>query len=155
MASTIATYGFSGGLLIIAILLIKICKCFYLIQLMNLSMSLSQHARKPYGWQQKWWICFYSAQNDIDSLFDLDKWQPSWIVPTMQCVKIFFYYDYIGHARKPYGRHQNHKYVYSVENYINLLFGLVQMAPILDFTHNVMLKIFCTAPLCRRFPKTR
>ena len=31
MASTIATYGFSGGLLIIAMLLIKICICYYLI----------------------------------------------------------------------------------------------------------------------------
>ena len=32
VASTIAIYGFSGGLLIIAMLLIKICKCYYLIK---------------------------------------------------------------------------------------------------------------------------
>ena len=32
VASPIATYGFSGGLLIIAMLLIKICKCYYLIK---------------------------------------------------------------------------------------------------------------------------
>ena len=31
-------YGFSGGLLIIAILLIQICNCYYLIKEMNLSM---------------------------------------------------------------------------------------------------------------------
>ena len=32
VASTIATYGFSIGLLIIAMLIFKICKCFYLIK---------------------------------------------------------------------------------------------------------------------------
>ena len=30
-----------------------------------------EHARKPYGWQQRGWICFYAAKNDIDSLFGI------------------------------------------------------------------------------------
>ena len=31
--------------------------------------------------------------------------------------------------------------IYSVENYINLLFGFAQMAAILDFTHNAVTNV--------------
>ena len=65
----------------------------------------------------------------------LNKWRPSWIFyPEHNVENIFWQYHYVRHTWKPQDRHKKtRKCLYYVENEINLLFDLGQMAAIIGF----------------------
>ena len=50
----------------------------------------------------------------------LYKWQPSWILPTMQCQKYFLTRPLCRACPKPYRRHQNHEYFTILKKMISI-----------------------------------
>ena len=87
----------------------------------------------------------------------LDNWRPSWILPTLQCLKYFLATPFLlGIPDKPTADTEIMNVLLFVKNDIHLLFDLAQMTIILDFkTTKQFLMHFITALRCRAYLKSK
>ena len=78
------------------------------------------------------------------------------VSPTMHCLKYFLTTPLCtAYLKTPIIDTKTRIYLYYVENDMNLLLDLEQMAAILDFLPTMQCLIyFPTTPLCRTYPKT-
>ena len=74
-----------------------------------------EHARKPYRWQQKWWIWFYAAKNDIDQMAAILDFTHN------AMSKVFFDHNTMsGTPFKPHSSHQNQESVTILKKIISI-----------------------------------